>query len=332
MLALLDDPVRLHRMGERSRDFLRQKAIERITSEIFGDNRFTDGNGRLGAPFRDLVGNARLQGMLSEAYKRSGPDYDPASVVGDPDDLAYYRHRAAGLLSRKAWQERNLGVKLIGLTQHREKIPTLLKMLCDRTPVSRVKRFFGGDFQQVGFIRRNIVQTLEIMDRFDPDVEKHLLAALEDPYFEVRAQTCRCAAHFGQFLAGKSSWINGIVDRIEDDCFEVVIEAVKALGETGTDREAAESLLSMNESHYWQVRNAALYGLKRMIERGVLEPSEELLSKVSSFMLTSTDFRPHFQIKETYAAIRNNVKSNGKPEHLPASAIASLDHIVGKIQ
>ena len=99
-------------------------------------------------------------------------------------------------------------------------------------------------------------------------------------------------------------WVNGILDRLEDDCFEVVIEAAKALGEIGTDWKAAEALLSMNESHYWQVRNAALHGLKRMIERGVLEPSEELLAKISSFILTSTDFRPHFQIKETYAAIR----------------------------
>jgi UDP-N-acetylglucosamine--N-acetylmuramyl-(pentapeptide) pyrophosphoryl-undecaprenol N-acetylglucosamine transferase len=61
----------------------------------------------------------------------------------------------------------------------------------------------------------------------------------------------------------------------------------------------------MNESHYWQVRNAALHGLKIMIERGVIDASDELLSKTSSFILTSTDFRPHFQIKETYAAIRS---------------------------
>ena len=332
ILALLKDRDRLKQMGERSRGFLRQRAIERITSEIYGDNRFADGNGRKGIPFRDLLSNARLLEMLSNAYRRSGRAFDPASTVGDPDDLAYYRHRAAGLLSHKPWQERNLGVKLIGFTQHREKIPTLLKMLCDRTPVSRVKRFFGGDFQQVGFIRRNIVQALEVMDTLDPEVEKHLLAALQDPYFEVRAQACRCAAHFGPFLEGKRQWVHGILDRLEDDCFEVAIEAVKALGEIGTDWRTAEALFSMNESHYWQVRNAALYGLKRMIERGMVDPSEELLSKASSFMLTSTDFRPHFQIKETYAAIRNYVKSDFKPEHLPQGKFRAPDHAARKIQ
>ena len=332
ILALIESPGRLQQMAEKSRDFLRRKSIERIISEIYGDKRFADGNGRQEAPFRDLVGNARLLQMLSNAYSRSRHNFDPAAEVGDPDDLAYYRHRAAGLLSHKPWQDRNLGVKLIGLTRYTEKIPTLLKMLSDRTPVSLVKRFFGGDFEQVGFIRRNIVHAIEIMDYFDPDVEQHLLAAMDDPYFEVRAQACRTVAHFGPFLAGKRECVNRILRRLEDDCFEVLIEAAKALGETGTNWKAAETLLSMNESHYWQVRNAALHGLKRMIEREVLEPSEELIAMTSSFILTSTDFRPHFQIKETYTALRKRAKDNGESEAYSPGTPASSYKAARKIQ
>ncbi len=331
ILSLIENKTLLGLMAGRSRDFLRRKAIERILSEIYGDMRFMDGNGRPATPFRDLARNAQLLQMLSSAYSFSGRNFDPASVVDDPADLAYYRHRAAGLLSRKGWQDRNLGVKLIGLTKYREKIPTLLKMLSDRTPVSKIKRIFGGDFVQVGFIRRNIVQALQVIDHFDSDVEKHLLAALEDPYFEVRAQACRSAAHFGPFVAGKKLWINGIVERLEDDCFEVVVEAARALGEIGTDWEAAEALFSMNESHHWQVRNAALCGLKRMIERGVVKASDELLSKTSSFILTSTDFRPHFEIKETYGAIRKCAKECKSERDLPGPAALS-DHVSRKIQ
>ncbi len=323
ILDLLGNPARLRQLAEKSRDFLRRKSIERIISEIYGDKRFPDDNGLLATPFTDLAGNTRLLRMLSAAYSRSGPNFDPASGVSDPDDLAYYRHRAAGLLSHKAWQDRNLGVKLIGLTGYREKIPTLLKMLSDRTSVSLVKRLFGGDFEQVGFIRRNIIHAIEVMDHFDPDVEKHLLAAMDDPYFEVRAQACRTAAHFGPFLAGKKEFVNRLLDLLEDNCFEVLSEAAKALGETGTTWKAAEALLSLNESHYWQVRNAALHGLKRMIERGVLEPGAELLSMASSFILTSTDFRPHFQIKETYAALRKRSKDNGRKAHSPGAPASS---------
>ena len=303
VLALIEDRPRLREMAEKSGEFLRRDAIERIVSEIHGRKRFEDGNGRV-APFRDLVGNTRLLEMLSQARARLGAAYDPALVVDDPDDLAYYRHRAAGLLSLKDWQDRNLGVKLIGLTRYREKIPTLLQMLSDRTPAGLVKRLLGGDFEQVGFIRRNIVEALTVIDRFDPEVENHLASALEDPYFEVRARACSAAAHFGDSLVGMDSWVDRLLDRLGDVCFEVVIEAAKALGEIGTDWKAASALLSMKESHYWQVRNAALLGIKRMLERGVLQPSDELIAQASSFILTSTDFRPHFQIKETYAAIR----------------------------
>lgn len=44
VLAMVDDPVRLQQMGERGRDFLSRRAIERILSEIYGDARFADGN------------------------------------------------------------------------------------------------------------------------------------------------------------------------------------------------------------------------------------------------------------------------------------------------
>ncbi len=324
ILDLIENPARRMQMAENSRGFLRRRAIERILSEIYGEMSFKDGNGFQGAPFSEIVGNSRLLQMLSSAYSCLGRDYDPSGVVGDADDLEYYRHRAAGLLGHRSWQDRNLGVKLIGLTWYREKIPTLLKMLSDRTPVSRVKRFFGGDFEQVGFIRRNIVQALQVLDQFDIDVEKHLLSAMEDPYFEVRAQACRTAAHFGRFLAGKDACINRVLECLEDECFEVVIEAARALGELGTDWEAANALLSMNESRYWQVRNAALYGLKQMIERGVLEPCDELALKTSAFILTSTDFRPHFQIKETYASIKKCSGQNCKSErYLPGSPASS---------
>jgi UDP-N-acetylglucosamine--N-acetylmuramyl-(pentapeptide) pyrophosphoryl-undecaprenol N-acetylglucosamine transferase len=322
ILGLLEDRPRLREMAEKSRGFLRREAIERIVSEIFGDKRFADGNGRV-APFRDLVGNSRLLRILGQAYTAFGPSFDPALVVDDGDDLAYYRHRAAGLLSQKGWQERNLGVKLIGLTRHSEKIPTLLQMLSDRTPASLARRMFGGDFEQVGFIRRNIVNALMVMDHFDSEVENHLLGAMEDPYFEVRAQACRAVIHFGAFFVGNLACVEALLGRLGDSCFEVVIEAARALGEIGTETTAVDALLAMNQAHYWQTRNAALQGIKRMIERGVLTPSEELIANLSSFILTSTDFRPHFQIKETYSALRKCFEGGATSDYRRPSAAGS---------
>lgn len=324
ILRLLDDPERMSRMAGKSGQFLRRHAVKRILSELFEDRTYNNGAAVEAIPFRPLSSNHDLLRRLSAAYARSPREYSPLAVVGDEDDLYYYRHRAAGLLSHVPWQDRNLGVKLIGLTRYREKISTLLHMLVDRTPASRIKRLLSGDFKQVGFIRRNIVQALLVINHYDADVERALLIAIEDPYFEVRAQSCCAAAHFGPVAAGRECWIKALEQRLSDPCFEVVVEAAKALGEIGVDDRVLRVLLQLKESYYWQVRDAALNGLKRLLERGIAAPSPELLGEISSFVLTATDFRPYFSIKETYKTIQNccSEAADSKAQHGDGGPIA----------
>jgi len=330
ILRLLKDRERLAEMAAKSKQFLRRNTNERILSELYQDKSYNNGVGCHAVPFKPLVSNQRLLQMLSAAYNRSAGSYDPVSVVGDEDDLIYYRHRAAGLLSHKAWQDVNLGVKLIGLTQYHEKIPTLLHMLADRTPAAPIKRVFGGDFKHVGFIRRNIVQALQVLNRLDGEVERHLLIAVEDPYFEVRTQVCRAAGYFGPYLAGKEIWLQALLKRLDDTCFEVVIEAAKALGEIGVDGRALEVLLHMKESHYWQVRDASLRGLHRLLERHVISPSPEFLSEISRFILTATDFRPHFSIKETYRTIQSSCQKSMAEANVCDEPAVLSDSAIGK--
>ncbi len=304
ILNLLDDPGRLHEMGAKSKGFFRQHAVERILSEVYGDHSFDNGSGCDGAVFKPLYSNQRLLQLLSAEKNRTPGAYNPLRAIGDQDDLVYYQHRAATLLSRKDWQDRNLGVKLIGLTQYHRKVPTLLHMLVDRTPASLFRRCFSGDFEQVPFIRRNIVQALQVLNQWDANIEKHLLTAVDDPYFEVRTQVCSAAAHFARDLEDRATWTNTMLNCLNDKSFEVAAEAAKALGEIGTDGDVLEVLLRLRESYYWQVRNAALIGIRRLVERGVVTPSEALLKQISSFILTATDFQPHFSIKETYQTVR----------------------------
>lgn len=306
ILRLLGDRGQLERMAARSRQFLRRQAVERILSELFEDHKFNNGLGVHAEPFRPLLSNSLLLQIMTRAHQRAGVHYDPLTVVGDADDLEYYRHRAAGLLSHKAWQDRNLGVKLIGFTCYHEKIPTLLHMLRDRTPAGRVHRLFGGDYEQVGFIRRNIVSALQVLNHFDGNIAEHLLTAVSDPYFEVRREVCRAAIHFGDRLAGDERWFGAVLKCLDDPCFEVMAEAARALGEIGNDDRAMECLVKMKEHHFWQVRDAALGALGRLLERGVVMASPSLLSEINSFVLTATDFRPHFCIKETYRTLQKN--------------------------
>jgi UDP-N-acetylglucosamine--N-acetylmuramyl-(pentapeptide) pyrophosphoryl-undecaprenol N-acetylglucosamine transferase len=328
ILRLLNHPQRLNEMAALSRQFLRRNAVERILSELYQDDSYNNGTGYRSIPFKPLLTNHRLLQVLQRAHQSDPLGYNPASAVGDEDDLTYYQHRAAGLLSHEPWQDRNLGVKLIGLTLYREKIPTLLHMLSDTTPTSRIKQWFGGDFKQVGFIRRNIVQALQILNQMDPEVERHLLRAMEDPYFEVCSQACIAAAHFGPQLVGKENWLQAVIQRLEDPCFEVSVEAAKALGEIGVDHRSLDVLLQLKESHYWQVRDAALKGIKHLLERRVIAPSPELLMQIASFILTATDFRPHFSIKETYQTLQKLCREResenvvyAAPEILPETAL-----------
>ena len=310
ILGLLEDLERLTELGAMSREFFRHHAVERILSEIYQDHSYDNGHNHATFPSKPLLSKQRLLQVLNTAYGNAPRDYDPLKVVEDEDDLVCYRHRAATLLTTKRWQDRNVGVKLIGLTHYREKIPTLLYMLADRTPANPIRRWCGGDFEQVAFIRRNIVQALQVLDYCDENVEKHLLMALEDPYFEVRSHVCAAVAHFAPILAGKEGWVEAMMKSLHDPSFEVAVQAARALGEIGNDQRVLQVLLQLRESHYWQVRNAALIGIRRLVERAVVQPSEAMLADVSSFILTATDFRPHFSIKQTYQSVQKRCRES----------------------
>jgi UDP-N-acetylglucosamine--N-acetylmuramyl-(pentapeptide) pyrophosphoryl-undecaprenol N-acetylglucosamine transferase len=330
ILRLLHDPDRLAEMGQRSGVFFRRHATQLILNELYGDGSYMDDVSFENAPLRPLLSNNRLLAVLDGAYRRHRQGFDPLQVIGDQDDLVYYQYRAAALLTHGPWQDRNVGVKLMGLTQCREKIPALLHMLADRTPASWSNRLFGGDFEQVGFIRRNIVRSLQVMNCFNADIEKHLLAALEDPYFEVRAEVCRALAHFGWHLAGKKGPFQNLLQHLNDDSFEVVVEAAKAIGELGVDGGALSALLGLQDRFHWQVRDAALQGIKRLLERRVISPSAQLFSQISHFVLTSTDFRPHFSIKETYKGIEEYCRQKAEEQDHSGNPPAGCSVLTGQ--
>jgi UDP-N-acetylglucosamine--N-acetylmuramyl-(pentapeptide) pyrophosphoryl-undecaprenol N-acetylglucosamine transferase len=332
ILRLLRDPQRLLEMSDNSAKFLRKRATNRILSELYGDKTYNNGVGLQSMPHRPLMSNLQLLRVLESAYKYSRNSFDPVVVVEDADDLVFYQHRAAALLTRAAWQDRNLGVKLMGLTRYQEKIPTLLHMLVERTPVSWCRRLFGGDFEQVGFIRRNIAQALQVMSCFNADVERSLLMALEDPYFEVRAHACGAAAYFSAYLAGKEIWLQALLRRLQDESFEVVIEAARALGELGVDGRALDALLELRNGFRWQVRDAALRGIKRLLERHIICPSPELLTGVSRFVLTATDFRPQFSIKDSYRGIEEYCRQRLDKKTGCTQALLGSPLVTGKRQ
>ncbi|HSW39688.1 MAG TPA: UDP-N-acetylglucosamine--N-acetylmuramyl-(pentapeptide) pyrophosphoryl-undecaprenol N-acetylglucosamine transferase, partial [Acidobacteriota bacterium] len=149
IIDMLADDDRLREMGMRGGSFLNHDALERISRVIHGKE---DGDA-VGAGVREetarIPGNRALLSMLEKAHQKQQSKYSPEQVVSRRQDLDCFRSRAGALLLHTAWQQRNLGVKLLGLLHAHEKIPALLALFNDRTRVSLLKRLCGGDFEQV---------------------------------------------------------------------------------------------------------------------------------------------------------------------------------------
>ena len=314
IVSLALDDERLERLRSRSRDFLNQDALGRIARIIRSEETEPAGvplptPGPLSE--ERLPTNRELLALLEKA-ERSGPGrYSPKTVVGRPQDLEFFKNRASALLIHPSWPERNLGVKLLGLLHAREKAPALVTLLKEKNPASFLKRCFGGDFEQVGFIRRNVVIALVRIDVIDAEIEAALLEALWDRYYEVRAEAARAAAHFGGRLQCRSRFVRVLLQNLGDRNLDASTAAAEALGVIGGERDALPDLLKLWDARFWKMRAAALTGILRMVERGEVSDRAALAAEIPKFILTSTDFRPHFEIKSIYRRLMESLSGTG---------------------
>jgi UDP-N-acetylglucosamine--N-acetylmuramyl-(pentapeptide) pyrophosphoryl-undecaprenol N-acetylglucosamine transferase len=300
--SLLADPGRLAGMGERSHTFSRGDALARIVGHISGGHTGSAA-GEAEAAVEVLPSNQALLGRLEQSEARHGATYRPEAVVPSVGDRAYFVSRAASLLVSTEWQRRNLGVKLLGLLHARDKSPLMLALFNDRRPASLLKRMFGGDFVQVGFIRRNIVTALGRLGDVSPEVQAALLTACEDPYFEVRAAAARTAATLAGQLTDCDAMVVALSRLLSDRWLEVASAAAEALGTVGHAYDALPALLSLQDARLWRLRAAALDGLLSLVERGESGDPAVLIGALKHFVLTSTDFKPEFQIKRLYGRL-----------------------------
>lgn len=213
------------------------------------------------------------------------------------EEYDYLTYRTDGYLAQSTWQTRNIGVKLVGLLQLESRLDALLYILHDPTPATRWQRWVGGDRMQVGFIRRNTVLSIQRIGIWNDDVKKALLAALEDPYFEVRSWAAKATVAFAEPIGQDSAILQALDQLCTDRAFEVVCEAIRALGEIDERTTTYTSMRRFFTHPNWRVRQAVVYCLQRWVERKILS-SEVIQSDLEHILVTSSGFVPHFQLRE----------------------------------
>lgn len=312
VLVLAEDPERLAEMSRKGRDVLGIDAAAEIAHHV----RHGRGSGTVDptlVPAPAVVSNAALLSRLEKAAAAAGSGYRVEEHV-EPRDLAWFRSRAASLLVNEAWEARNLGVKLLGLLDAKERVPLLLALLADRTPAPLFRRLLGGDYVQVGFVRRNAFAALARLGVVDAGVEEALIAGLADPYWEVRAEAARAAARLAGRFSRRDEVVAALVARLADRNLEATAAAAEALGALGGERDALPALLALADYRFWKVRAAALKGVLSLVERGEVRDRAKLAEALPAFLLTSTDFRPQFEMKLSYRRVLEAL-SRGKEAH-----------------
>lgn len=311
------DEGRLGELSDRATRFMSSQAARLIARHVLdpdgGELKPPDSPAPIPPPT-----HTGLLTLLGAARRKAPAAYDPTTVIPDPAELAYYRQRSALLLVNPTWQVRNIGVKLIGLLRDVERLEQLVLVMTDPTPAGKWERVFGGDYVQVGFIRRNAFDSLIQVDHLTPTVEKVLLDGLLDPYYEARSHAAAAIGHFAGRLTAPGPFQDRLIETLEDASFEVVASAALALGRVGRDQRAVEALVGLGMHRYWQVRRAALTGLAELYQRGVAPDGEMLRAELTGFVTTATDFTPRFALKAAFQETLTTInRPSGRSEPNP---------------
>ena len=182
------------------------------------------------------------------------------------------------------WKIRNVGVKLVGMLGFKEMIPELIKMLIDRTPDKFLNRLLGGDFVQVGFIRRNCIRSLIMLKESNREITEALHKALDDPYWEVRAEAVNAIAK----LISKNALSDiekKLIELLNDKRFEVVLSSVESLGLIARNREVLKHLRRLYYYPNQKVKMMLIKSLHNLFARGIITDEKELRDELNQIFI-----------------------------------------------
>jgi len=235
---------------------------------------------------------ARLPDELGRRRRRG-------EEISEPD-RRYVRSKTDRLLRAGRWQDRNLGVKIAGLTGDPARLPTLLGFVTDRTPAPLSQRLLGGDFRQVGFIRRNALQAVWRIGAYNASVKQALLQAFGDPYFEVRSWAAVAVLRLADRTRNDPDLERGLRANLRDRWFEVIASSLEALAEISTAPDILADLAPLLQHRNWKVQEATVRCLMRLMERGIVRLDAQTEARMQATPMKGLDFSPRFPLQETW--------------------------------
>ncbi len=302
-LEILDEPVRLDAMSRRARETFDRGGLDRIVDQLdqMLAGRPPDrvlSNGRPEEP--DVAAGAVPAEIACSAFtlvRRFADGRDQAFIDSVGED--YLKYRVDGYLKDTRWPIRNEGVKLVGLLGYKDRLSFVLALLRDKTPAPLLQRLFGGDYRQVGFIRRNAVTTIEQLGVYDASVRARLLDLLTDPYYEVRSAAARAFAALAPETSDPDEEaLSGLRRLMRESSFEIRSAAILALGRMG-DGAVADWLRPFYQDPNWKVRQAVLDALTDLVRRKLIVDLGGLGEELDDILVTCNHFDPDFPIKRT---------------------------------
>lgn len=244
----------------------------------------------------EWISGARMLAELESAWRDR--------VALSEADRKYGEYRAEQLVASSRWQDRNIGVKMAGLVRHRALLPALLRCINDRRAAPWSHRLLGGDFREVGFVRRNALQALWRLETYDEQVRRAILTALKDPYFEVRSWSARAVGRFSGQIGNDPEMEERLRANLQDRWFEVIVSSLEALGRICRNPDLLPELVVLLEHKNWKVQEAAVRCLMRLIERDVVALPPEARKWMRKVPMKGLDFSPQFPLRNTWEAFQ----------------------------
>ncbi len=192
----------------------------------------------------------------------------------------YFKYKINIFLSSPKWEIRNIGIKLIGLFEDKEKTELLLK---------NIK--YG---HENGFIRRNSVDSFAKIMEWNKRTRDVLKNALNDPYYEVRVSAIK-AITSGIEKEDYEFFCSIAMNSFNKASTEEKIAYIKLLAKVGSS-ENLESLKKYFLSENSIIREELLKMVLSLYKKGELD-KVEVIKFVDRILLTSNNMRPHFRIK-----------------------------------